>query len=149
MNSNDVCVDASLAVAWLFDEEYSRNADALRREWRERDVQMIGPALFHPEVASAIRQRVHFKQILPAEGEEVFSVYLDIPIKIIDDADVYRLAWQLAGKFNLPVCYDMQYLAVAELQDCELWTADKKLAVSLRGKENRVRWVGEFTEKKA
>ena len=35
MNSNSVCVDASLAVAWLFDEPYSENADTLRREWRE------------------------------------------------------------------------------------------------------------------
>ena len=37
----------------------------------------------------------------------------------------------------------MQYLAVAELEDCELWTNDKRLAHSLQGKVNRIRWVGE------
>jgi predicted nucleic acid-binding protein len=144
MNLNDVCVDASLAVAWLFDEPYSKNADALRREWRDKGIQMVGPAQFHAEVTTAIRQHVYFKRILPEEGEQVFSVYLDIPIRIIDGTEVYRTAWELAKEFNLRVCYDMQYLAVAELEDCELWTCDKSLVNSLKGKVNRIRWVGEI-----
>ena len=147
MNSNNVCVDASLAIAWLFDEPYSENADALRQEWREHGVQMVGPPMFHAEVTSAIRQHVYFKRILPEEGEEAFSIYLDIPIRIIDEPEVYRKAWELAKKFNLPVCYDMQYLAVAELEDCELWTADSRLANSLKGKAKRVRWVGDYGKK--
>ncbi len=147
MNLNDVCVDASLAVAWLSWEEYTPIANALRQEWREKGVQMVGPSLFHAEVTSAIRQRVHFKQILPEEGEEAFSIYLDIPIRIIDGPEVYRKAWQLAREFNLPVCYDMQYLAVAELEDCELWTGDKSLVNSLKGKGKRVRWIGEYGKK--
>ena len=145
MNLSKVCVDASVAVLWLFDEEHSHSADTLRREWRDQEVQMLGPALFHVEVASAIRRRVYFKQIQPEEGEEAFSIYLDIPIRIIDRQEIYRLAWQLAKEFVLPVCYDMQYLAVAELEDCELWTADRKLVNSLKGKNERVRWVGEST----
>ena len=147
MNLNSVCVDASLAVAWLFDEEYSENADALRRQWRDQGIQMLGPALFHPEVASAIRQCVYFKQIQPQEGEEAFSVYQEIPIRIIDGPEMYRKAWQLAKEFDLPVCYDMQYLAVAELADCEFWTADKRLATFLKRKNKRVRWVGEYKKK--
>ncbi len=143
MNSNSVCVDASLAVAWLFDEQYSENADALRRGWSRRDVRMLVPSLFHPEVTSAIRQRVHFKNILPEDGEAAFSVYLDIPVRIIDRPEMYRKAWELAKKLNLPVCYDMQYLAVAELEDCEFWTADRKLA-GLKNRVNRIRWIGEY-----
>ena len=50
---------------------------------------------------------------------------------------------ELAKEFNLPVCYDMQYLAVAELEDCELWTCDKSLVNSLKDKVKRIRWVGE------
>jgi len=143
MSLNDVCVDASLAVAWLFDEPFSKNADALRREWREKGIRMIGPAQFHAEVTSAIRKRVYFKEILPEEGELVFSVYLDVPIRIIDGTEVYRKAWELTKEFNQPVCYDMLYLAVAEIEDCELWTCDKSLVNSMKGKSERVRWVGE------
>ena len=148
MNSNSVCVDASLAVAWLSYEEHTANANALRQEWSRRGVQMVAPTLFHAEVTSAIRQHVYFKRILPEEGEEAFSIYLDIPIRIIDGPKVYRKAWQLAKEFNLPRTYDMQYLAVAELKDCELWTADRRLANSLPGKADRIKWVGEYTGKK-
>ncbi len=149
MNLNSVCVDASIAIAWLSYERHTATANALRREWREKGVQMVGPPLFHAEVTSTLRKQVYFKRILPEEGEEAFSICLEIPIRIIDEPEMYRLAWELAKEFNLPVCYDMQYLAVAELQDCELWTADKRLANSLKGKAKRVRWVGEHTRKRA
>jgi predicted nucleic acid-binding protein len=56
--------------------------------------------------------------------------------------------WDLAKEFNLPVCYDMQYLAVAELADCELWTLDKRLVNAVHGKNKRVKWIGEYNKKK-
>ena len=105
--------------------------------------------MFHAEVTSVLRQQVFFKRILPEEGEQVFSIYLEIPIRTIDEPEMYRIAWQLANEFNLPVCYDMQYLAVAEMEDCEFWTLDRKLANTLRGKNNRIKWLGELTKKKA
>ncbi|MBM2825419.1 MAG: putative nucleic acid-binding protein, contains domain [Dehalococcoidales bacterium] len=147
MNSNSVCIDSSLALAWLLVAQQNDNADAIRQEWSEKSVELLGPPMFHAEVTSVLRQQVFFKRILPEEGEELFSVYLEIPIRIIDGQQIYRKAWELAKKFNLPVCYDMQYLAVAELADCELWTADKKLASSLKGKAKRIRWVGEAEKK--
>ena len=149
MNSNSVCVDASLAVAWLSYERYTAIANALRYEWRQHRVQMVGPALFHAEVTSTLRKQVYLKRILPEEGEEAFSIYLDIPIRIIDGPEIYRKAWQLAKEFNLPRTYDMQYLAVAELEDCQFWTCDERLASSLQGKVSRVRWVGEYTRESA
>ncbi len=149
MNSNSVCVDASLAVAWLSYEQHTAIANILRQEWREKGIQMVGPPLFHAEVTSTLRKQVYFKRILPEEGEEAFSICLEIPIKIIDEPEVYRLAWQLAREFDLPACYDMQYVAVAELEDCELWTADRRLAHSLQGKVKRIKWVGEYNKRKA
>lgn len=143
MNSSEVCIDASLAVAWLTYDLQSQNANVLLRQWRKRGVQMIGPPLFHPEVTSAIRQHVYFERILPEEGEEAFLIYLGIPIRIIDGPEVYRKAWQLAKEFNLPVCYDMQYLAVAELEDCELWTADRKLFNRINVRNPRVHCLGQ------
>ena len=73
MDSSRVCLDASIAVAWLLVERYSNSADLLRQTWNEAGVEMVAPALFHAEVASAIRKQVYFKEILPDEGEEAFS----------------------------------------------------------------------------
>ncbi len=147
MNSNSVCIDASLAVAWLSYEQHTAIANILRQEWREKGVQMVGPPLFHAEVTSTLRKQVYFKQILPEEGEEAFSICLDIPVRTVDDPEVYQIAWELAKKYNLPRTYDMQYLAVAELEDCELWTSDKNLVNSLKGKNKRIRWVGDYSQK--
>jgi predicted nucleic acid-binding protein len=146
MNFNKICVDASLAIAWLSFEQHTGNVNALWREWRERGVEMVCPAMFYAEVTSVLREQVFFKRILPEEGEEAFSICLDIPIRVIDGAGVYRKAWNLAKEYNLPRTYDMQYLAVAELEDCEFWTADRKLVDSLKGKDERVRWVGELSK---
>ena len=145
MDSSRVCLDASVAVAWLLVEKYSNSADLLRQTWNEAGVEMVAPALFHAEVASAIRKQVYFKEILPDEGEEAFSIYQNIPIKIVDGLEIYQRAWRLSAEYNFPVCYDMHYLAVAEVLDCPLWTSDKKLVNSLRGHSERVRWLGDYS----
>ena len=147
MNSGRVCVDASLALAWLLASQANQSANALRQEWYKNDVELIGPPMFHAEVISVLRGEVFFKRMLPEEGEEVFSIYLDIPIRTIDTPEIYLIAWQLAKEFNLPVCYDMQYLAVAELEGCDFWTLDRKLVNAVRGNK-KVKWVGEYNKKK-
>jgi len=144
MNLSKVCVDASLALMWFLTAQQNEKADALRRQWKEKDVQMVGPAMFYAEVTSVLREHVFWGKILPEEGEEALSICLDIPVRTVDNPEVYRRAWELARRFNLPRTYDMQYLAVAELEDCEFWTADRKLANSLRNKVKRIRWVGDY-----
>jgi predicted nucleic acid-binding protein len=107
-------------------------------------VEIITAPLFHAEVTLVLSEQVYFKKLLPEEGEEVFSVYLGMGVKSIDTPEIQKKAWELAKKFNLPRTYDTQYLAVAELKDCELWTNDRRLVNSLRGKVSRIRWVGEY-----
>lgn len=143
MNFARVCVDASLAVIWLLRVEQDYYADDLRRQWQADGVEMIGPPMFHSEVTSVLREEVYFKRLSQEEGEEAFSLYSGIPIRIVNDIMIYRLAWELARQYNLPRTYDMQYLAVAELSDCELWTLDRKLVNAVHGNK-RVRWVGEY-----
>ena len=144
MNSSLVCVDASLALAWFIFEDHSDRAESLRREWSEEGVQMVAPALFHAEVASAIRKYVYFGRMVPDDGEEAFTLSEAIQIRTLDGPETRRKAWQLAGDFNLPVCYDMQYLAVAELHDCLLWTCDRRFVNTVRGKTDRVKWLGDY-----
>ena len=143
MNSS-VCIDASLALTWLLAVEQNEIANTLRRKWDEDGVDIITASLFHAEVTSVLREQVYFNRLLPEEGEEAFSAYLDMGVKSVDIPGIQKRAWDLAQKFNLPRTYDMQYLAVADIIDCELWTNDKRLVNSLKGKVPRVKWVGEY-----
>jgi len=38
----------------------------------------------------------------------------------------------------------MQYLTVAEIEDCDFWTADKRLYNALAKKVPRIKYGGEF-----
>ena len=142
--SASVCIDASLALAWLFVEAHGEQADSLWKEWENDAVELVAPSMFHAEVISSLRKNVYFKRILPEEGEHLFSLYSEIPVRIIDGQEIYRIAWRLAKEYELPVCYDMQYLAVAEIENCDFWTLDRKLVNTVRGKNRRVKWVGEY-----
>ena len=147
MNLDKVCVDASLALTWLLSIEKDDRADRLRRQWQKDRIKLICPPMFHSEVTSVLREEVFFKRLSAEEGEEAFLLYSDIPVVAISDMSIYRKAWELAKKYNLPRTYDMQYLAVAELADCEFWTLDRKLVNALQGKNKRVKWVGDYDQR--
>ena len=142
--TNKVCIDASLALTWLLPQERIITADALILQWHTQGVKLITAPLFHAEVTSVIRQQVYFKKLHPDEGELLFSLYLQLEIETVYEPVIYGQAWELAKKFNLPRTYDMQYLAVAELRDCELWTNDRRLVNSLQGKASQIKWAGEY-----
>ena len=147
MNSDRVCVDASLALTWVLSVQSNERADALWRRWLNDGVGLVGPPLFRAEVTSVLREEVYFKRLLPEEGEQAFTLYSGIPIAIINHSSIYRTAWELAKKYNMPRTYDMQYLAVAEMEDCELWTLDKRLVNAVSGKNKRVKWVEDYDQR--
>jgi predicted nucleic acid-binding protein len=143
---NKVCIDASLALAWLSYGKYTESANTLRREWLKNGVELLGPPVFHADVLSVLRNQVFLKKMLPEEGEEAIAICLDIPISIVDGPEMRRTSWRLATEASLAACYDTTYLAVAEIHDCELWTADKRLASLARGAV-RTKWLGDYGRK--
>jgi predicted nucleic acid-binding protein len=143
MKKYQICVDASLAVMWSIPMQRTPMAMRLLDHWVEESTDLIAPPLLNPEVTSAIRLNIHLKRITPEEGETAFTSFLDLDIKTINHASLCRKAWDLAKEYNRSRTYDMQYLALAELEDCELWTADKRLINSLKSRSRRVRLVGE------
>jgi predicted nucleic acid-binding protein len=142
MNSK-ICVDASLAIEWLLPTEHDKTAETLLETWDRRGIELVAPPLFNAEITSVIRVYVYLKKLLEEQGEEAYRFYRELGVKIISHPDITRTAWELAKKYNLPRTYDMQYLAVAELEDCEFWTLDRKLVNAVRGKDKRVKWVGD------
>jgi predicted nucleic acid-binding protein len=142
MKNHQVCVDASLALQWLIPAQQSLAAELLLEHWNKENIDLIAPPLFHPEVTSTIRLNVFYKKLTHEEGEKAFAGFFDLNTKTINHPQLCRKAWELAKQYNQPRTYDMQYLALAELEDCELWSADLRLVNSLQGRNQRLRWVG-------
>lgn len=139
-----VCVDASLVLSWLLPEEYSGKAEALWKSWREQGIGLIAPPLLYAEVLSVLRQAVFFKRLLEEEGEAAYRSFFGISIQMTYIPRVYTRAWELAKELSRPRIYDMVYLALADIQGCPLWTADKRLVQAVQDKSQWARWVGDY-----
>lgn len=144
---NKVCIDASLAVAWLSWSQLSEQANELLRQWARDGFEILVPPVFHAEVLSALAREVTSSRMLPEEADEAFGMCLDMPVRTVDGPELYRIAWATARQLRLPTCYDSLYLAAAKLNECEFWTADKKLADFVKTSLDGVKWLGDYGEK--
>lgn len=86
---------------------------------------------------------VLFRGELPPEaGEAAVVAFRTQEISLLHPDGMEERTWELAKQGNLPTCYDAAYLALAELMEAELWTADRRFATALRKKARRVRLIG-------
>jgi predicted nucleic acid-binding protein len=136
-----LCLDASLVLHLVLPAERDPATDRLWRDWTAQGVRPLGPALLYAEVTSVIRLHVATRRLSDEEGEAVFRAFNALGIQRVDRDDLHLRAWELAKRYQRPRVYDMIYLALAQLEDLELWTGDERLVNALAGHEPRVRWV--------
>jgi predicted nucleic acid-binding protein len=143
--AEQVCVDASLAVKAVVSEPDSDKADALSSQWANEGKELIAPDFFSVETDSILRQKVALrKELTPAQAEAAFAMLRALPIQQIAVSGQRQRAWQIAIEFNFATVYDATYLALAELQGCAFWTADKRLFDQVKDKLVFVKWLGDY-----
>ncbi|MGO9268535.1 MAG: type II toxin-antitoxin system VapC family toxin [Candidatus Binataceae bacterium] len=141
--SDGVVVDASLAIKWVLEEPHSAEAGALLNGWAEAGNTLLAPALFLYEVANVLTKRIERKQLTLAQAKERLRFFLESGPLLRQIPDVHTRALELADHFRLPTSYDAHYLALAELQSCDFWTADERLFNSVKRELKWVHWLGE------
>jgi predicted nucleic acid-binding protein len=145
-----VCVDASLAIKVVVREPDSEKADALFAQWSNEGTRLIAPAFFDVETDSILRQKVILRQELtPAQAEAAFRALQALPIWQLTMPAQRQRAWQIATEFGFATVYDVTYLALAELQGCPFWTADKRLFDQVKVKMPFVQWLGGYVPRTA
>jgi len=130
----EVCVDASVAVKWVTPETLRATALALLADWRNRKVQLVGPPFSFAEVDSILRRKAVLvrrpatvPELAEQEAADAFREMLGAPVTLVDLPGQRQRAWDLAIQFGFATVYDATYMALAELRNCEFWTADDKL----------------------
>ena len=142
MNSS-VCVDASLVIRALVPERFTEQTLIQLQRWRQADTALIAPALLAFEVTATLRRYVYLKRIPPAQGEQAFTLFQSFDIRLSQRKQIFPLAWALAKQFDFPRAYDTAYLALAQLSQCDFWTADEKLYNAVHRELPWVRWIGQ------
>lgn len=139
-----ICVDASLVLAFLLrDEEYTEEVTSLFLAWRESQETLIAPDLFPFEVVSGLRLAVFSSRISAAEGDEVYTRFQRMPIELRRPHTLFDRTWDIGKRMRPPRLYDASYLALAELEDCDVWTADRRFVNLVAGRSPRLKWAGE------
>lgn len=120
------CVDASLAVKWLAHEPGSDKAI----DWLNAHAgdEIIAPIFLPIEVASVLRQKVRRVEMTSEEGLKALKLLERLQIRLIWDWSLLERASSLAAELDQPTAYDTAYLALAEKNSCELWTADARFS---------------------
>lgn len=119
-------LDASVALAWCFDDERDPAADALRASLR--DDHAIVPSHWRLEVANALRTGERRNRLTRADSEGYWADlhHLDIRAEPAPEKpDALRLL-DLARQFELTV-YDAAYLDLAMRRSLPLATRDERL----------------------
>ena len=143
---NVVVVDTNIVIKWVLKESDSSKARALLAEWINKGTTIIAPALLAYEVANVLHQNVRKGQISLEEAKKALKEVLlsELELDFLQDAALSMRAIELAHNFGLPATYDLHYVALAEREGCELWTADTKMGRAVRGKLAWVRWLEDY-----
>ncbi len=145
LRTNLVVVDASLAVKWILNEVWHHEALALLAQWEQRSVKRIAPSWFSCEVANVFYKRLLRGDLSLADAQlGIQSIHLAITLRDAEPAISIR-ALELAVALGRTATYDTHYLALAEREHCELWTADERFWNATRMTFRWIRWVGEMS----
>ncbi len=143
---NDVVVvDASLALKWVLSEPNSSAAINLLVKWNAEKMEVKAPALFAYEATNILYRQAVTGKLTYEEAKKLFTKLFAIGI-VLDFShhkDTSIQAMEFSHRFGLPAAYDTHYLALAEREQCEYWTADTRLWNAIGGKLTWVRRLGD------
>jgi predicted nucleic acid-binding protein len=112
-----IVVDASAALSALL------NAGPARRALGSE--QLHAPHLVDLEVASGLRRRVAAQQLVADAGWIVLDTWRRLGVTRYPVYSLLDRVWELRDNLS---AYDASYVALAELLDCDLLTADARLS---------------------
>jgi len=120
-------IDASVALAWCFDDEATAATRALLDRFEDEHAEV--PSLWHLELANALASSERNRRITPARISEFIALISGLPIVIDEQTPNFALSavLDLARRERLSA-YDASYLELAMRRGAPLATKDNDLA---------------------
>lgn len=133
MAEEEIVVDASVAVKWFSNEEFTQEALKLREDHVEDQIEIVIPNLLLTELTNALRYNSHFtKEDVQKATQTLFDLQLQI---LAPSAETLNQATNISFELETTI-YDSVYLALAEQLDCKCITTDEELVEKFENAEH-------------
>ena len=117
-------LDSSAALPWVLPEKDSAKATRLRDDARNGVHELLARDIFPAEVFNALLKAGRTRRINVGEAKPLYaSIGADIPF-LHPYPPLMARAGEIASGHRIAL-YDCLYIALAELESCEVVTADK------------------------
>lgn len=120
-------VDASVAIAWLFEDEMTPETEAVLD--RLSDQEAHAPGLWELEVANVVLSAERRGRISEIASAQIMERLRDLPIRINPDNPRLHHLLGVARRYGL-TSYDAAYLTLALQLSLPLATLDRDLAAA-------------------
>lgn len=127
-----IIADASIIVKWFVEEENTKNALKIRDDYRKGIIDIWSTELMPFEVLNALRYNPELGKDEICEVAKSLSKFKFALYPLLNE--IADLCIEDALKYGLSI-YDSSYLALSEIFDKELYTADEKMISKVSGKE--------------
>jgi predicted nucleic acid-binding protein len=136
-----VVADASVIAKWFLDEEYTKNALALRQSYIDGKVDIAVPHLLPYEVLNALRYNPEFGEEhvkIAANALEKYQLWMypilgELAAQCIQNSFAYGIS-----------LYDSSYISLAKYIDATLYTADERMLAKVIMEERGAEGGGSF-----
>lgn len=142
----EICIDANVIVKLpLKGEPFRAKARAPIKECGAKKIVIIAPPLLESEVDSIIAKRVFEGKLSKAEARKIYATLDKMPVRIQTVPDLRCRARELALQLNQRYVYDCTYAALAELRECDFWTADRQFHEAAKTILSFVRFLPDYS----
>ena len=142
MEHTTFVIDASVGIKLLLPEPLSDRAESLFGLLGKRPaVRFFVPDMFYVECANVLWKRItRYGYKLSAAIADLRNLRA-LALRIVATSDLTETALKLSALHGITV-YDACYVALSDLADAPLITADERLVRKLADKKHRVQWLG-------
>ena len=95
--------------------------------------ELLAPTLFRSQTLSLLHEAVHRGELTPEVARDRLSRVGRLKIRLLGDAVLRKVAWEVADRLGWASTYDAEYVALTKLQGDALVTLNDELARSVEG----------------
>ncbi len=119
-----LCVDACIGAKWFVPERGQDEALALHDPHTSDAADVVVPDLFFIEVTNVFRHHLLRGNLTRIEMSHAVDSLLELRASVVAATEIIKIATDFAHQYDLTI-WDAAYLAVAESEGCNFWTADR------------------------